>query len=123
MKQRPKNLNLFTIRLPINAVVSIMHRASGMALYLMIPVTLGLLSLSLQSQDGFEQAMSYLDHWAVKVLMLLVAWAFFHHLYAGLRHLAHDLHWLHGLQQAKNSSKLLLVLDGLSVLALACWVW
>ncbi len=120
---RPKNLNLLTIRLPINAVVSILHRLSGMALYLILPILLWAWSLSLDSEAGYVMAVAYLDHWFVKCLLLLIGWAFFHHFYAGLRHLAHDLHWLHGLKQAKHSSRVLMAMVALSVLAVAYLIW
>lgn len=122
-KSRPKNLNLFTIRLPINAVVSILHRLSGVALYLVLPLILWVLSTSVSSKTGYDLALAYLDHWFIKALLLMISWAFFHHFYAGLRHLAHDLHWLHGLQQAINSSRMLIALDVLSVAILAFLAW
>ncbi len=122
-QSRPKNLNLLTIRLPINAVVSILHRLSGVALYLIWPVMLWLLHSSLDSKAGYDLALATLDQWFVKCLLLMISWAFFHHLYAGLRHLAQDLHWLHGMQQAKNSSRVLIGLVALSVLAVAYLIW
>lgn len=120
---RPKNLNLLTIRLPINAVVSILHRLSGVALYLVLPIGLWLLHLSLSNQAGYDMAVFYLNHWFVKCLLLMISWAFFHHFYAGLRHLAQDLHWMHSMQQAKLSSRVLLALVALSVVALAFLIW
>ena len=39
-RDRPKNLDLRTIRLPINALVSILHRLSGCVLFLLIPIIL-----------------------------------------------------------------------------------
>lgn len=122
-KARPKNLNLFTIRLPVNALVSILHRLSGVALYLALPVMLGLLSLSLSSAKGYLIMGHYLDFWLVKVLLLLIAWAFFHHFYAGLRHLAQDLHHLTSLREAKYSSQLLLVMVAVSVACAGFLIW
>src|SRR5579872_3303497 len=51
---RPKNLNLLTIRFPIPAIVSILHRLSGVVLFLLIPIILWGLSQSLASDDSFE---------------------------------------------------------------------
>jgi succinate dehydrogenase / fumarate reductase cytochrome b subunit len=49
--------------------------------------------------------------------------AFFHHFYAGIRHLAMDVHWMTSLQKARLSSRLVLGLDVLSVSALAFVIW
>jgi hypothetical protein len=57
---RPKNLNLFTIRLPINALVSILHRATGCALFLILPIILLLLQLSLSSAQHYETVIAIL---------------------------------------------------------------
>ncbi|HLF66576.1 MAG TPA: succinate dehydrogenase, cytochrome b556 subunit, partial [Gammaproteobacteria bacterium] len=35
---RPINLNLFTIRFPLPAIVSILHRVSGVFLFLLLPI-------------------------------------------------------------------------------------
>ncbi|MFV1922796.1 MAG: succinate dehydrogenase, cytochrome b556 subunit [Methylotenera sp.] len=120
---RPKNLNLFTIRLPINALVSILHRVSGMALFAMLPFLLFLMHSSLSSEDGFNLAVDVLDFWLMKLILIGLAWAFFHHFYAGLRHLAQDLHWMHGLNQARYSSKIIMGLVALSVIYFAILIW
>lgn len=122
-KARPKNLNLFTIRLPINALVSILHRLSGVALYLVLPLMLGLFSLSLSSEAGFNRMGRYLDFWLSKCLLLVIAWAFFHHFYAGLRHLAQDLHYFNSLSEAKYSSRILLIMVATSVVCTGYLIW
>ncbi|MEK9824907.1 MAG: succinate dehydrogenase, cytochrome b556 subunit [Methylotenera sp.] len=122
-RHRPKNLNLFTIRLPINAIVSIMHRMSGMALFLMIPALLWALNASVQSAQTYVDLSLTLEHWLVKLLLVALSWAFFHHFYAGLRHLAMDVHWMTTLQKARLSSRLVLVLVAISVLLFAVKIW
>jgi len=76
-KNRPKNLNLLTIRLPINALVSILHRATGCALFLVLPFMLLLLQLSLSSAANFEAVVSILNSPFSKLIMVGFAWAFF----------------------------------------------
>lgn len=122
-RNRPKNLNLFTIRLPINAIVSIMHRMSGMALFLMIPALLWALNASVQSAQTYVDLSLTLNHWLVKLLLVALSWAFFHHFYAGLRHLAMDVHWMTTLQKARLSSRLVLVLVAISVILFAVKIW
>jgi len=122
-RNRPKNLNLFTIRLPINAIVSIMHRMSGMALFLMIPALLWALNASVQSTQTYVDLTLTFKNWLVKLLLIALSWAFFHHFYAGLRHLAMDVHWMTTLQKARLSSRLVLVLVAISVLLFAVKIW
>lgn len=122
-RKRPKNLNLFTIRLPVNAIISIMHRMSGMVLFLVLPLLLWALSQSVQNEASYLALVGMLQHWLVKMLVIGLSCAFFHHFYAGLRHLAMDVHWMTSLQKARISSRLVLGLDVLSVIAFAFVIW
>ncbi len=54
--KRPVNLDLRTIKLPVTAYTSILHRISGVILFLGIAVLLFALDKSLSSEEGFEQA-------------------------------------------------------------------
>ena len=122
-KNRPKNLNLFTIRMPVNALVSILHRVSGVVLFLILPLLLLLMQLSLSSAAGFVIVQNLLNSVVIKLLMLGLAWAFFHHFFAGIRHLAMDVHWATTLIKARFTSKVVLVLGGLATALLAVsWV-
>lgn len=122
-RKRPKNLNLFTIRLPVNAIISILHRMSGMVLFLVLPALLWVLSQSVQSEASYAALAVMLQHWLAKVFLIALSCAFFHHFYAGIRHLAMDVHWMTSLQKARLSSRLVLCLDVLSVSALAFAIW
>lgn len=120
---RPKNLNLLTIRLPINAVVSILHRVSGMALFMILPLLLLGLQHSLKSGEGYLQVAQLLDTWFVKLFLIGLSWAFFHHFYAGIRHLLQDIHWMTSLQKARFSGRVVLWLVGISVVIFAIAIW
>lgn len=122
-KQRPKNLNLFTIRLPVNAVVSIMHRASGVVLFLVQPLLLWGLYLSLRNEQGYSAVTMQLQQWPVKLLLTGLAWAFLHHFYAGIRHLAMDVHWMTTLQKARFSSRVVLGLVAVTMLFVIYAIW
>ena len=122
-KNRPKNLNLLTIKLPINALVSILHRATGCVLFLMLPVILLLLQWSLSSALHFETVIAILHSPFIKLMLLGLAWAFFHHFFAGIRHLAMDVHWMTTLMKARYTSKVVLVLGVIATLILAIKLW
>ena len=122
-KNRPKNLNLLTIRLPINALVSILHRATGCALFLILPVILLLLQLSLSSAANLERVIDFLHSPFIKLVLMGLAWSFFHHFFAGIRHLAMDVHWMTSLMKARYTSKVVMVLGLLATLVVSIALW
>jgi len=108
-RPRPKYLNLLQIRLPVPGLISIMHRASGAALFLFIPVLLTLFELSLESSQTFLRFKAVFSHWAFKLVLIGLVWAYLHHLFAGIRHLALDLHYGSELPAARATSWIVLV--------------
>ncbi|MGA9666833.1 MAG: succinate dehydrogenase, cytochrome b556 subunit [Gallionella sp.] len=107
-KKRPKHLALHQIKLPLPGIVSILHRASGLALFLALPFLLWMLQCSLRSIETYSELSDNLRLPASKIFLLAVLWAFFHHFCAGLRYLAIDMHLLRDLAQARNSSKVVM---------------
>lgn len=115
-RDRPKNLDLRTIRLPLNALVSILHRLSGCILFLLIPILLFLLYQTLSSENNFERLKLFLGIPYLKVVYFLLLWPFFHHFYAGIRHLAMDIHFATSLVKAIYTGKVVLVLGFFSTM-------
>lgn len=83
---------LLSYRLPPAGVVSILHRVSGIVLFLMLPVLLWLFQLSLTSEGTYEHLRGLTGTVLAKLVLLGVIWALLHHLVAGIRYLALDLH-------------------------------
>ena len=104
-KQRPKHLALHLIKLPLPGFVSILHRISGLLLFLALPLMLLTLQYSLRSIETYTQLMTTLAHPLLKPVLLVLLWAFLHHLCAGLRFLAIDLHLVQYLEHARTSSR------------------
>lgn len=90
-KKRPVYLNLVLIRLPMAGFVSILHRVSGVALVLFLPVALWALQRSLQNADEYRAVIDWLSLMPVRVLLLLLVLSFAHHFFAGIRHLLLDI--------------------------------
>lgn len=88
---RPKFLNLLLIRMPVGAVASILHRASGVLLFLSLPLAAFMLDLSLQGPDGFAQAAALLSSPLLRLIEVALAWSLIHHALAGLRFLLIDV--------------------------------
>ena len=90
-KKRPVNLDIGTLRLPITAYVSILHRVSGVVIFFALAVLLWMLDESLSSQQSFDSLKEMLGH----PFMQIVVWgslvALLYHAVAGLRHLLMDL--------------------------------
>lgn len=116
---RPIYLNLFRIRLPITGWVSILHRLSGALLFLCFPLAIWLLSKSLANAAGFAAVRAWLALPEAKLVVLGLVWLFTLHFFAGLRHLAMDVHWGVTLTAARRSSVGVLVLAGVVTLAVA----
>ena len=92
-KPRPKHLALHEIRLPLAGFASILHRISGAGLFLMLPLLIWILQLSLSStQSGAETFAAVTGNWFVKLILLGLLWAFFHHFCMGIRILLIDVH-------------------------------
>ena len=104
-KKRPKHLALHKIKLPLPGFVSILHRISGMFLFLSLPFMVGALQYSLRSIETYTRLTEILRHPVSKLFVLVLLWAFSHHACAGIRYLALDLHIGSSLAQARNSSR------------------
>jgi len=112
-KQRPKYLSLqailFEIRLPLAGWVSILHRVSGVLLFVSGIWLLFLLDRSLSSEAGFRAIQHYLSFTLVKLSLLVLVWAYCHHLCAGIRFLLLDLDKGVDKLSARRSSVVVLV--------------
>lgn len=122
-KTRPIYLDLARIRLPVPGWVSILHRVSGAALFLFLPFLLWLFDKSLHSGSTFRDLMALVANPLVKLVLLGLLWAFLHHLFAGLRYLALDLHWGTDLDKARASSKLVLGVSLVLTVILGVQLW
>ena len=102
-KNRPefRNINAFkdltTYRMTPAAWVSILHRASGIIMCLLLPFIIWMFDTSLSSEISFARftavfnaGAGFLPGWFVKLVALAVIWSYLHHFIAGLRHLWMD---------------------------------
>ncbi len=121
--KRPINLNLLTIAFPVPAIVSILHRISGVILFLMIPAFLALLACSLHNVEGFNKVLSFLVHPLIKFFMWGVLLALFYHLIAGIRHLLMDVHCGDSLKGGRIGAKLVLAVTIIFAIFLGIWLW
>jgi len=124
VKKRPKHLDLTKIHLPLPGLVSILHRVSGAALFLIgIPFLLWVLHCSLANQQGFDGWRDTFNHPLVKLIVIGFLWAYLHHFFAGLRFLALDLHIGISLPAARASSRWVLIVSLALTLMFGVWLW
>ena len=87
---RPVYLNLLKIRLPLAGIVSFAHRVSGVLLFLLLPFSVYLLDLSVQSEESFASVQQMMTQPLMLLVQLLVLWSIAHHFFAGIRFLLID---------------------------------
>jgi succinate dehydrogenase / fumarate reductase cytochrome b subunit len=112
IKRRPVYLNLVQIRLPLPGFVSILHRISGVALFLIgIPLALYGLQESLVSAETYARLATAFAHPLAKLVLIGLLWSYLHHFCAGVRFLLLDLDVGGELKAARRSSVAVLVVS------------
>ncbi|MGF6753140.1 succinate dehydrogenase, cytochrome b556 subunit [Paraburkholderia sp. GAS334] len=124
-KPRPEFRNigigqiLTAYRLPLAGRVSILHRVSGGLLFVFLPFLLYLFDQSLTSELSFEVFKGFLSNIIVKLITLVLAWAFLFHFCAGIRHLVMDMHYAVSKEGGKQTSVVVLVVSSLLTIVFA----
>ena len=88
---RPVYLNLFAFKFPATAIASILHRLSGVFLFMLIPYFLVLLDTVNTDSSFVMQQQVANSVWFTKILWWLGLSALVYHTLAGIRHLIMDL--------------------------------
>ena len=90
--------------MPAGALTSIGHRISGVVMAIGVPVVVYLLALSVRDEQSFGKVASLLKHVPVKAALVMLVWAFSHHVLAGVRHLLSDFDIGSPLRLARRSA-------------------
>ena len=122
-KKRPINLELTSFSYPPMMIVSILHRISGVVLFLLLPVMLYFFSLSLQSEVSFSQLQVKLGESVYKFLLWSFGAALIYHVLAGIRHLVMDYGWAESLVMARRSAQLVIMLALILMLFFGVVLW
>jgi len=81
---------IVSYRLPPAGIVSILHRISGLAMFLLLPFVIWMFDTSISSEASFDAFTAVLQSGWVKLVTLGLIWAYLHHFIAGVRHLYMD---------------------------------
>ena len=118
-RQRPGTMRLVDAvkyRLPLAGVVSILHRASGMIMLMLLPLIIWMFDTSVTSEisygaftSAFVAGIGFVPGWMIKVASLALIWSYLHHFIAGVRHLWMDATHSVTKEQGRNSAVVTLV--------------
>jgi succinate dehydrogenase / fumarate reductase, cytochrome b subunit len=111
-RTRPGTMRLIDAvkyRLPVAALVSILHRVSGGIMFVLLPFVIWMFDVSVTSEISYERFTSaftagigFVPGWMVKIVVLGLIWAYLHHFIAGVRHLWMDM--THSVTKAQGHS-------------------
>lgn len=130
LKRRPEFRNihitqLSSYRLPPAGIVSILHRVSGVVMFLLMPFIIWMFDASVTSEVSYAQfraafaaGVGFIPGWFLKLVALGLIWAYLHHLIAGVRHLWMDATHAVTKEFGHSSALVTLVLSVLLTLAL-----
>jgi succinate dehydrogenase / fumarate reductase cytochrome b subunit len=123
-RKRPefRNINalkdLPTYRLPAAGWVSILHRVSGLLMFILMPLIIWMFDNSITSEISFAKfaaafnvGIGFVPGWFMKLVALALIWGYLHHFIAGLRHLYMDVCHAVTKEFGKSSAIVTLVLS------------
>ena len=120
---RPVNLDISTIKFPLAAITSIIHRITGVILLIGFGFLLYLLQLSLESETGFVLVQELLSGLIVKLLTWAVIACLIYHFIAGCKHLLMDLGIGETNEGAQIGSWLVVAFSAVGILIAGVWIW
>jgi len=110
VRDKPINLNLFTLAFPVTAIASILHRMSGLLLFLLIPIFLGLLQTIIFLPEFFSELRIN------KLFLIIMLSILAYHLLAGVRHLLMDCGFGESKRVARISAYIVIALSAVIIL-------
>lgn len=122
-KKRPVNLDLSTLKFPVMAIASILHRISGIMLFLLMPLMLYFLKLSLAGEQSFADLQITLSSPFLKLALLVFCASLIYHALAGFRHLFMDMGFGEHLAAARATSVFVIVSSVILTIFLGIWIW
>ncbi len=108
---------------PITSLSSILHRVTGVILFLAVPLLLWALEKSLASKADFNQIQLLLQGDLAKFISWAILSMLCYHIIAGARHLLMDAGIGESLEGGVLGSKLVIVAGILVAAGLGAWIW
>lgn len=121
--KRPVNLDIGSMRLPITAWASIMHRATGVFLFAGIAVLLWALEASLSSPESFASLQESLTNPFLKLVIWAVVSGLIYHALAGVKHLIMDFGIGETMEGGVLGVRIVVALSVVLILLAGIWIW
>ena len=121
--RRPVNLEISTIHFPLPAIMSILHRISGIIAFVGMGFLLYGLDQSLSGPAGFIAMADLMTHPLAKLVLWGVLSALAYHLVAGIRHLIMDMGVGETLEGGRLGARMTLGASLLMIVLLGVWIW
>lgn len=122
---RPVNLSLprLAMAMPVTAAASILHRITGIVLFLGTFFLCYLLDRATAGPAGFEEAAAILAEAPGKIGLWVVLTSLAYHFAAGVKHLLLDFHIGDSLAGGRAGAWISLALAAVAGVVLALWLW
>ena len=121
---RPVNLDLMSIKLPLSALASILHRVSAVIIWVGFAVLLAVLCYATRSEESFQELAAALGG---NFLVQFVVWGFLsalgYYCVATVKHLVQDMGFFEDKQSGQVISGVALGLGALMVILAGALVW
>ena len=121
--KRPVNLDIGTISLPITAYTSILHRISGVALFVGVGILMWMLDVSLASEDGFNSVKAIFDSFFCKLIVWGVLIALIYHSAAGVKHLIMDLGIGETMEGGSRGARIVFIVTAILAVLVGAAIW
>lgn len=123
-KKRPVNLDILTISQPLTAIVSILHRVTGIILFIGLIFLFYAFDVSLESQEGFDHVANMLQtSFLAKFIIWGVVSALMYHFVAGVKHLFMDMGHFEELESGRKAAIANLVIAAVLIVLAGVWIW
>lgn len=121
--KRPVNLDLGKFHFPLPAITSILHRISGVLLFIGVGFLLYGLHLSLSGEEGFGAVQQVMQSFLARLILWGILSSLAYHLVAGVRHLIMDLGVGETLEGGRLGSQIVIVVSVILIVLAGVWVW
>lgn len=122
-KQRPVNLQLNTISFPPSAIVSILHRVTGVAMFFALIFVIWAWAVSVNSLDGFNMVQDVMAGPLGKFVAIGTISALTYHILGGVRHVIMDMGYWEEIKSGNSSATATIVLWILLTVAVGVVLW
>ena len=120
---RPVNLDIGTIKLPITSYVSILHRASGVFIFVGFALLVWMLEASLASEASFNELKEYMMAPLAKFVIWTIIAGLIYHTVVGVKHLIMDMGFGETLEGGVLGAQISLVVSAVLIAVAGYWIW